>query len=163
MHATGNCAVQSANPYIRNGRSAAPAQLARVPIPSTHQPATLAELRFPITLGGPLLHLLVSVRSKQRRGVGPGKCRSPRHSPYFEPSSLESTTSNDVASKARQPAGPYVRVFRLRGPVAERGHVYGRASGDSSPAPPGSPGCPCSRRGRRALGGIALRLPSFLS
>jgi hypothetical protein len=54
-------------------------------------------------------------------------------------------------------AGPYSRVFGLRGPITERDHVHICASGGSAGA------LPDPRLGRRALGGIALGFPSLLS
>jgi hypothetical protein len=65
-------------------------------------------------------------------------------------------TSFLLSVKARF-ARPYPRVFRLRGPVAERDDDYVRESGSSCPGSRGP------RLGRRALDSIALRSASFLT
>ena len=110
---------------------------------------------LPVTPCSLPFHLLGSERFEQRRGIGPGRYRSPRCSPHLEPSSLEMDDVPFVASSKTISAWPYVGAFQLRRPVADRIHVIVR--GGSSPGSLGS------RMSRRALGGVALRFPALLT
>jgi len=103
-------------PYICLCRSAGRAQRRpRNPFRFTHQGATQAELRFPVPLARPLFDDLGSERFTQRRGVGPGRCRSPCHSPHFEPRSLELTTPLTWRAKEGHIPTTYIRRALRRG------------------------------------------------
>jgi len=137
IHVGGKC-----QPYIRHGRSAARAQLASPPIRCMHEQATLAELCFSFTPGGPLLHDLRSQRIYQRRGVGPGRHRSSRKYPHVEPSFLE---LHPMTRRARQhlPGPTYgSSAWVVQSPS---GFTFKFARAAAAPPAPAAPACAGAR------------------